>query len=80
MREIIRKIEIPQQPRTGIMEERQLFAKMIETERRQARAARYRKVMEVLRLRWVQRLGRPRPKDTGNHRTHMPLNYAYEEG
>lgn len=51
MHEIIRKIHIPERPRTGIIEEREVFARMEADQRRQRKQARRARVMAALGLR-----------------------------
>lgn len=48
MHEIIRKINIPTQEDTGIIEERKLFAEMKEQQDRQARKARRDRLLEAV--------------------------------
>ncbi len=48
MHDIIRQMEIPAQPRTGVAEERELFAKLEADERIQRRKARRARMLELL--------------------------------
>ncbi len=48
MHEIIRRIEIPPVAQTNMMEERELFAKMVANQRKQARAARRARLLSLL--------------------------------
>ncbi|GAB5445836.1 hypothetical protein [Gymnodinialimonas sp.] len=50
MHEIIRKIDIPQPPRTGVMKEREVFAKMEADQRAQRRRLRRDRWLTALRL------------------------------
>lgn len=51
MHEVIRKIHIPERPRTGIIEEREVFAKMEEDRRAHAERRRRARLMSALGLR-----------------------------
>lgn len=50
MHEIIQKIHIPERPRTGIIEERDLFAKLQEDQRAQRKRMRREKLLAALRF------------------------------
>ena len=50
MHEIIRKIHIPDRSRTGITEEREMFAKMESDRRAHAKRLRRNRLLSVLRL------------------------------
>ncbi|WP_044006755.1 hypothetical protein [Jannaschia sp. CCS1] len=60
MHEIIRKINIPQQSQTGVMEERQFFANLQAEDRLRRKRDRRNKVMSVLGLRRARGRGRRR--------------------
>lgn len=53
MRQIIRQIYIPTEPRTGIIEEREMFAKLLCAERKGTKKARRLRILAVLR--WKRR-------------------------
>ena len=48
MNYLIQKIELPSQPRTGIVEEREMFAKLMERERLAQRKARRERILSLL--------------------------------
>lgn len=51
MHEVIRPIHIPERPRTGITDEREVFAKMQEVERQHRKQARRARLLSALRFR-----------------------------
>lgn len=76
MNHLIHKIDLPSHPRTGVIEERELFAKMMAEEIRQRRAARRARLLTLLGWRLGTRETAPPVPSRLSRKTARPTRAA----